>query len=67
MTLTLNTHPGVYWFSLPKPTVCLPFLLYPPLTCLLFTGIVAFLYGPATSLTWDNQETKNVITLTLDL
>lgn len=64
MTPTLNTHPEVYWFSLPEPIVCPPFLSYPPLTCLLFTGTVAFLYGSATSLTWDYQETKNVITLT---
>lgn len=58
-TPILNTHPEVCWASLPKPIVCPPLFMAP--ACLLASHSRSLhLY----CLTWDNEKTKNVITLT---
>lgn len=62
-TLILNTHPEVFWASLPKPMVC-PSLFMAPACLLTSHSHSLHLYCSAASLTWDNEKTKNVITLT---
>ena len=62
-TPILNTYPEVCWASLPKPIVC-PSLFMAPACLLTSHSHSLHLYCSAASLTWDNENTKNVITLT---
>lgn len=62
-TPILNTRPETCWASLPKPIACPPLFMAP--ACLLIShSHNLHLYCSAASLTWDNEKTKNVITLT---